>query len=283
METQLATFLAYSPLIGMVIGMGSAAAFLILYKANQMRQLRVEGEGAETDDDHPTPTLYAQIAGILLAITIVEVVVVIIDIGTLLLIPILLILSAIKFGFVIGYYMHLKFDHKLFSTMFLGGLFLAIGVMAALIGLFGNFTLPSDTVLAESSSHEKHHLTHVDSPLMTVLGLGGSDDGHSSEEAASASSSSVTITSGESGVEFAFAPATVEVSAGESVQLIFDNEGTIAHDFAIPELGFAIESTDAGQSGSGTLAVPATPGTYEFICSIPGHKEAGMVSQIVIN
>ncbi|MEC8945898.1 MAG: cytochrome C oxidase subunit IV family protein [Chloroflexota bacterium] len=282
METQLATFLAYSPLIGMVIGMGSAAAFLILYKANQMRQLRVESAGSEAEDDHPTPTLYAQIAGILLIITIIEVVVVIIDIGTLILIPVLLILSAIKFGFVIGYYMHLKFDHKLFSTMFLGGLFLAIGVMAALIGLFGNFTLPSDTVLAESSSHEKHHLTHVDSPLMTVLGLSGSDDGHS-EESASASSGSLTITSGESGVEFAFAPATVELSAGESVQLIFDNKGTIAHDFAIPELGFAIESTDAGQSGSGTLAVPATPGTYDFICSIPGHKEAGMVGQIVIN
>jgi len=282
METQLATFLAYSPLIGMVIGMGSAAAFLILYKANQMRQLRVESDGSETGDEHPTPSLYAQIAGILLAITIVEVVVVIVDIGTLLLIPVLLILSAIKFGFVIGYYMHLKFDHKLFATMFLGGLFLAIGVMAALIGLFGNFTLPSDTVLAESSSSEKHHLTHVNSPLMTVLGLSGSDDSHS-EESASDSSGSLTITSGESGVEFAFAPSTVEVSSGQSVQLIFDNKGTIAHDFAIPELGFAIESTDAGQSGSGTLAVPATPGTYDFICSIPGHKEAGMVGQIVIN
>ena len=162
------------------------------------------------------------------------------------------------------------------------GAAISAGIMAALIGLFGNFTLPSDTVLAESSSHEKHHLTHVDSPLMTVLGLSGSDDGHS-EEVASDSSGSLTITSGESGVEFAFAPANVEVSAGESVQLIFDNKGTIAHDFAIPELGFAIESTDAGQSGSATLAVPATPGTYDFICSIPGHKEAGMVGQIVIN
>ena len=275
MENQLATFLGYSPLLLM----SGPIALAILYKANQ---LRIQRAATESQDEHPTPTLYAQIAGILLAITIIEVVVVIVDIGTLILIPVLLILSAIKFGFVIGYYMHLKFDHKLFSTMFLGGLFLAIGVMAALIGLFSNFTLPSDTVLAESSSHEKHHLTHVDSPLMTVLGFGGSDDGHS-EGTTTASTNSITISSGDSGVEFAFSPELIDVAAGESVEVVFDNNGTIAHDFGIPELDFAIASTEAGQSGSGTLVVPSTPGTYDFICSIPGHKEAGMVGKIVVN
>ena len=207
---------------------------------------------------------------------------VIVDIGALLLIPVLLILSAIKFGFVIGYYMHLKFDHKLFSTMFLGGLFLAIGVMAALIGLFGNFTLPSDTVLAESEASEKHHISHVNSPLKTLLGIGGSDDGHS-EGSSTATASSITITSGDSGVEFAFSPETIDVVAGESVELVFENNGTIAHDFGIPDLDFSIESTGAGQSGKGTLTLPSEPGTYDFICSIPGHKEAGMVGKIIVN
>jgi cytochrome c oxidase subunit 4 len=275
MENQLATFLGYSPLILM----GGPIALAILYKANQ---LRIRNAGGGSHNEHPTPILYAQIAGVLLAITIIEVAVVVVDIGSFLLIPVLLILSAIKFGFVIGYYMHLKFDHKLFSTLFLGGLFLAIGVMAALIGLFGNFTIPSDTVLAESESSEKHHVSHVNSPLKTLLGIGGSEDGHS-EGSATTSANSIVITSGDSGVEFAFSPQTIDVRAGESVELVFNNKGTIAHDFGIPDLDFSIDNTGAGQSGRGTLTLPSTPGTYDFICSIPGHKEAGMIGKIIVN
>ena len=129
MENQLATFLGYSPLLLM----SGPIALAILYKANQ---LRIQRAATESQDEHPTPALYAQIAGILLAITIIEVVVVIVDIGTLILIPVLLILSAIKFGFVIGYYMHLKFDETIFTWFFGGGLLLASCVIIALMVLF---------------------------------------------------------------------------------------------------------------------------------------------------
>ena len=276
MENQLATFLGYSPLILI----GSAIAAFILFKANQLKPVGSDTQSGSSD--HPTPKLYVQIAAVLLAITVLEVVIVIVEMPTMVLIPSLLILSTIKFGFVIGYYMHLKFDHKLFSTMFLGGLFLAIGVMVALIGLFGNFTLPGDVVVAESKS-DKHHELHVDSPLRTLLGLNGSKDGVDEGSASGQEKTVLEVISGGSGAEFAFEPGTITGNHGETVEIRFDNQGTIAHDFAIPDLGFSVSTTNANEIGTAVLTLPQTAGTYEFICSIPGHKEAGMTGQLIVN
>ena len=55
-------------------------------------------------------------------------------------IPILFTLSAGKFALVAMYYMHLKFDHNLFSYMFVGGFILAACVISFLILLFGVYS-----------------------------------------------------------------------------------------------------------------------------------------------
>ena len=52
------------------------------------------------------------------------------------LVPILLVLSTIKFAMVVMWFMHLKFDNKLFSVLFIGGLVLAGLVLLALLLLF---------------------------------------------------------------------------------------------------------------------------------------------------
>jgi len=53
--------------------------------------------------------------------------------------PVLIILSVLKFGIVIGYYTHLKFDPKMFTWIFLGGLALGVAVVFALMFLFSSF------------------------------------------------------------------------------------------------------------------------------------------------
>jgi cytochrome c oxidase subunit 4 len=53
--------------------------------------------------------------------------------------PVLLSLSAIKFGLVVLLYMHLKYDNKLFSQLFGGPLIIAGCTMVALMALFGKF------------------------------------------------------------------------------------------------------------------------------------------------
>lgn len=89
---------------------------------------------------HPSAGQYIRIAIILGVITAVEVGVYYIESLAALLAPILLTLSAVKFGIVAAYYMHLKFDNKLFTFFFFGGLAIALSVALGLMTLFGTWT-----------------------------------------------------------------------------------------------------------------------------------------------
>ena len=71
--------------------------------------------------EHPTPRMYVQIAGVLFVLTGLEFSTYFIDFGVMH-IPLLLALMAIKFGLVAGFFMHLKFDTRLFSRVMYGGL-----------------------------------------------------------------------------------------------------------------------------------------------------------------
>ena len=90
---------------------------------------------------HPTFKQYVLVATILFVITIVEFLLIwpragIVESLGYSKIPILAILSAVKFAIVIAFYMHLKFDNRLLTWVFLAGLFLAFGVGLSLLGLF---------------------------------------------------------------------------------------------------------------------------------------------------
>lgn len=58
------------------------------------------------------------------------------------LVPILLTLSALKFVLVVGFYMHLRFDHPLFTGVFGFGLAVGASVVTAFMFLFGQYPLP---------------------------------------------------------------------------------------------------------------------------------------------
>ena len=85
---------------------------------------------------HPTPLTYFKVAMTLVVLTAIEVLVFFFEGLGHGIIPILAILSLAKFVLVAMFYMHLKFDHKLFSTMFAAGSLLAFLVVFAILGLF---------------------------------------------------------------------------------------------------------------------------------------------------
>ncbi len=85
---------------------------------------------------HPGPLRYVQIAVILSVITAVEVAVYYVPAMAGALVPTLLVLSALKFSLVVMWYMHLRFDNRIFSAIFVGGLLLAGSVLVALLFLF---------------------------------------------------------------------------------------------------------------------------------------------------
>jgi len=60
---------------------------------------------------------------------------------TRLFVPTLLALSALKFTIVVMFYMHLKYDAKLFRGLFVGPLTIALIVGISLLFLFGHLAL----------------------------------------------------------------------------------------------------------------------------------------------
>jgi cytochrome c oxidase subunit 4 len=82
---------------------------------------------------HPSNFFYIAIAIALAIITSVEVAVYYVQALRPLLVPILLALSAVKFALVAAFFMHLKFDSKLFAYLFGGGLTLAATVVIAVL------------------------------------------------------------------------------------------------------------------------------------------------------
>lgn len=88
---------------------------------------------------HPGAREYIVIAIILTVITAVEVAVFYIPTMKPVLVPVLLTLSAVKFTLVALFYMHLKFDNRLFTWLFSIGIALATFVILALLKLFGHW------------------------------------------------------------------------------------------------------------------------------------------------
>ncbi len=93
-------------------------------------------EEAHSEHTHPTARFYVIVGVILTVITAMEVAVFYIQALHGVLVPLLVTLSATKFAMVVGFYMHLRFDDKLFTSVFVAPLVLGITVVISLIILF---------------------------------------------------------------------------------------------------------------------------------------------------
>jgi cytochrome c oxidase subunit 4 len=101
------------------------------------------GHAQHADHAHPTWSTYKYVAMVLLVITIVEVWIYYIPtfVASRFFIPTLLILSAAKFVIVVMFYMHLKYDAKVFRALFTGPLLIAIIAIVSLLFLFGQISI----------------------------------------------------------------------------------------------------------------------------------------------
>ena len=84
------------------------------------------------------PRTYLIVAAFLVAITVMEVWIFYVPALARVLVPVLLILSTLKFSLVAMFYMHLRFDHAWFSYVFVGPLIIVIGLAVSLLWLFGH-------------------------------------------------------------------------------------------------------------------------------------------------
>lgn len=92
----------------------------------------------EQHDHSMTDSGYIKIALILAAITALEVSTYYVDFGPLFM-PSLMIMMVVKFIMVVSYFMHLKFENRLFSFLFYTGLGLALFVYIVSLATFKFF------------------------------------------------------------------------------------------------------------------------------------------------
>jgi caa(3)-type oxidase subunit IV len=100
---------------------------------------------AEAVHEHPTPGLYLRVAITLFVLTAMEVACYEVArrpdaplhgaVGPVV-IPILIVLSAVKFALVAMFYMHLKQDQQILSNVFIFALIIAAGIIVALMIIF---------------------------------------------------------------------------------------------------------------------------------------------------
>jgi len=105
-----------------------------------------------------------------------------------------------------------------------------------------------------------------------------SDDSASSAESVDRT---ITVTAR----EFEFAPSTLNVQPGETVEVKLENDGQIAHNFTVETLDASTATIQPGRTSTLVFTAPEEAGTYpiRFICSVPGHEDAGMIGEIVVS
>jgi cytochrome c oxidase subunit IV len=91
---------------------------------------------------HATVRTYVNVAIVLAVITAIEVATLYVPgIPHALLVISLLAMSAVKFFLVVGFFMHLRYDHPIMRSLFIGPLIIAIAIILALMALFSAFIL----------------------------------------------------------------------------------------------------------------------------------------------
>ena len=99
----------------------------------------------------------------------------------------------------------------------------------------------------------------------------------------------------------AYGTTELTLEEGKAYRLVLVNQDSVEHDFSVTKIPVDMhqEGHRAGHSSGGSdpelhghadpgqrEAVAFTPteaGTYEFSCTVLGHKEAGMTGQLVVN
>ena len=93
-------------------------------------------DGHDHGHDESKFQIYVQIAMLLAVITGVEIVAVYLPFAKWIIVTTLIVLSTVKFMYVIFYFMHLRWDKPFCTILFFIGLVLAGGTMWALLTLF---------------------------------------------------------------------------------------------------------------------------------------------------
>jgi uncharacterized cupredoxin-like copper-binding protein len=126
----------------------------------------------------------------------------------------------------------------------------------------------------------------VAAAALIAAGCGGDDDdsgepaGGSQTPSSGGGASKLALSADPSG-KLAFDKKPLQGEAGR-VTIVMRNPAPLSHNVALEGPGLDEEGEIVGQGGTSTVSATLKPGSYTFYCSVPGHREGGMVGKLTI-
>ena len=122
---------------------------------------------------------------------------------------------------------------------------------------------------------------------LVASGCGGGGSGKSSQPAGGASSapsagagSRLSLSADPSG-KLAFDRKTLQAKAGK-VTIVMKNPAPLSHNVSLEGPGVDKEGQTVAKGGTSTVSASLKAGSYTFYCSVPGHRQAGMVGKLTV-
>jgi plastocyanin len=113
-------------------------------------------------------------------------------------------------------------------------------------------------------------------------GQGEAAGGEAAKEGSAATAGpGATLQLAASPTQIAFDKTTLASKPGK-VTIDFANPAAIEHDVAIEEDGDEIAKSALITEGKTSVSADLEPGTYTFLCTVPGHAEAGMEGTLTV-
>ena len=108
---------------------------------------------------------------------------------------------------------------------------------------------------------------------------GGGEGAQKSQPAAKGPGGTLQLKA--SPTEIAYDTTTLAGKPGK-VTIDFENPAAIEHDVAIEQNGKEIAKSALITEGETSVSADLAPGTYTFLCTVPGHAEAGMQGVLTV-
>jgi plastocyanin len=80
-----------------------------------------------------------------------------------------------------------------------------------------------------------------------------------------------------------YIPGVLRAKAG-TVSMVFTNQSLLLHNLTVAsKRGRVLGATPTFTGGSKTLTIKLKPGRYNFYCTVPGHRAAGMHGILIVS
>jgi plastocyanin len=163
-------------------------------------------------------------------------------------------------------------------------------VFVALIGVTATYSVLNGK---QEEEHREHELEHANAEAEHLEeepvggehapAAGGEEQGaaEGGGEKAAAAGPGETLQLAASETEIAY-DATELTSKPGKVTIDFTNPALLEHDVAIEKDGKEIAGSALISKGETSVTADLGPGTYTFLCTVPGHAEAGMEGTLTV-